>query len=154
MAQPPVARMTKASLFRYLVAVPPACVAVLWTAMLAITAITGRHPVWGQQPENLVEAAVLQDGAAVIRFVEQHQDVNSAATVRAGVGSRNTRTLTPIEAAAATREPEMVQLLFDLGAAPDAVVWQRAFCISDADGVRERLDAHRPAGAVDECAGS
>lgn len=142
------------SRFTYLVAVPPICVAAMWVAMLGVSAITGTHPIWNQRPQNLVEAAILQDGAAVIRFVEQHQDINRPAEVRAGVMSRAARTLTPIEAAAATREPEMVQLLFDLGAAPDAVVWQKAFCISDADGVRERLAAHRPDGAADECAGS
>lgn len=144
--------MTNASIFRYVVALPPACVALAWLAMLGIAAITGRHPIWGQQPQNLVEAAALQDGAAVIRFVEQRQDVNLPAAVRAGVMSRSAQSLTPIEAAAATREAEMVQLILDLGATPDAVVWQRAFCISDADGVRERLAAHRPSGAVDECA--
>jgi Tfp pilus assembly protein PilE len=142
------------SRFTLLVAVPPICVAVLWVAVLATSAITGTHPIWDQQPQNLVEAAILQDGAAVIRFVEQQQDVNRPAEVRAGVMSRNAQTLTPIEAAAATREAEMVQLLFDLGATPDAVVWQKAFCISDADSVRERLAAHRPDGASDECAGS
>jgi Tfp pilus assembly protein PilE len=142
------------SRFTLLVAVPPICVAVLWVAVLATSAITGTHPIWNQQPQNLVEAAILQDGAAVIRFVEQQQDVNRPAEVRAGVMSRNAQTLTPIEAAAATREAEMVQLLFDLGATPDAVVWQKAFCISDADSVRERLAAHRPDGASDECAGS
>ena len=143
-----------ASRFTYLVAAPPICVAAGWIALLGIWAITGTHPIWNQQPQNLVEAAILQDGAAVVRFVEQHQDVNRPAEVRAGVMSRNVRTLTPIEAAAATREAEMVQLIFDLGAAPDAAVWHRAFCISDADSVRERLAAHRPDGASDECAGS
>ena len=100
----------------------------------------------------MAEAAVLQDGAAVIRFVERHEDINRANTIRAGVMSRAPQTLTPIEAGAAAREPEMVQLLIDLGATPDAAVWQRAFCISDADGVREVLAAHRANGAVDACA--
>ena len=142
------------SRFIYLVAAPPIAVAAMWVSLLAVSAITGTHPIWDQKPQNLAEAAILQDGAAVVRFVEQHHDVNGPAEVRAGVMGRTRRTMTPIEAAAATREPEMVQLFFDLGAAPDAVVWQKAFCISDADGVRERLAAHRPDGAVDECAGS
>ena len=142
------------SRLNYLVAAPPICVAAIWVAMLGISAVTGTHPIWNQRPQNLVEAAILQDGAAMIRFVEGHQDIDGPAEVRAGVMGRTQRTMTPLEAAAATREPEMVQLLFDLGAAPDAVVWQKAFCISDADGVRERLAAHRPDGAADECAGS
>lgn len=146
--------MMPSSRFALLVATPPAGVAMLWVLVLALTALTGTHPIWGQQPRNLAEAAALQDGAAVVRFVERHEDVNGPQEIRAGLLSRRSQTLTPIEAAAATREPEMVQLLLDLGAAPDAIVWQRAFCISDADGVRERLAAHRPSGAVDECAGS
>ena len=39
----------------------------------------------------------------------------------------------------------MVQLLLDFGASPDAAVWQRAYCISDADSVRELLEV-APAG--------
>jgi hypothetical protein len=146
--------MTQSSRFALLVAAPPVCVAVLWVSVLAVTAITGTHPIWGQQPRNLAEAAALKDGAAVVRFVEQREDVNRAGEIRAGILSRAPQTLTPIEAAAAAREAEMVRLLLDLGATPDAIVWQRAFCISDAGGVRALLAEHRPSCAVDECAGS
>jgi len=144
--------MTPSTRFTLIVAAPPTGVALLWAAALAFTAITGTHPIWNLTPGNLAEAAILQDGAAVIRFVEQHQNINDMHVVRAGVMSRTPQTMTPIEAAAASREPEMVQLLIDLGATPDAAAWQRAFCISDADGVREVLAAHRPSGAVDACA--
>ena len=51
-----------------------------------------------------------------------------------------------IEAAAAARQREMVQVLLELGAAPDPAVWQRAYCISDADSVRELLRSSRPPG--------
>jgi len=146
--------MTPSSRLSLLVAVPPACVAILWVAVLAVTAVTGQHPIWRLHPRNLAEAAAFKDGAAVVRLVDEREDINRAAEVRAGVIGRRPAMLTPIEAAAATREREMVQLLLDLGASPDAGVWHRAFCISDGDGVRELLTAHRPAGAVDECVGS
>lgn len=145
-----VARVRQ-SWFALLVATPPACAAILWVAFLAITAVTGQHPLWNVQPRNLAEAAALQDGAAVIRLVKQRADVNRPGDVRAGVVLPAEATLTPLEAAAATREREMVQLVLDLGASPDATVWQRAFCISDADGVRDLLAQHRPADARDEC---
>lgn len=139
------------SWFALLVAAPPASAATLWVAVVAITAVTGQHPLWNLQPRNLAEAAALQDGAAVVRLVEQRADINRPGDVRAGMVLPAQATLTPIEAAAATREREMVQLLLDLGASPDATVWHRAFCISDADGVRELLAQHRPSDARDEC---
>ena len=120
--------------------------------MLAVAGITGQHPIWTVQPRNLAEAAAFRDGAAVVRRVEAHEDINRAEEVRARVVLPTAATLTPIEAAAATRERGMVQLLIDLGASLDAEVWQRAFCISDSDEVRELLAANRPSGAKDECA--
>ena len=143
--------MTQPSRLAVLVAIPPICVGVLWVSVLAMTAITGQHPIWRLQPRNVSEAAAFRDGAAVVRFVRRHDDINGTAEVRAGVIGRTPASLTPIEAAAATRERGMVQLLLDLGASPDAVVWRRAFCISDGDGVRELLAEHRPPGARDAC---
>lgn len=144
--------MTSTSRVALLVWLPPLCVAVLWVSVLVITGITGQHPIWTIQPRNLAEAAAFRDGAAVVRRVAAHDDINRAEEVRARVVLPTAAMLTPIEAAAATRERGMVQLLIDLGASLDAAVWQRAFCISDSDEVRELLAAHRPAGTGDECA--
>jgi hypothetical protein len=60
--------------------------------------------------------------------------------------------LTPIEAAALAGHREIVQLLFDLGAAPDAPAWQRAYCGAEEEEVRELLSRYRPPTAVVECA--
>ena len=136
-----------------LVAVPPVLTAVTWISVLAITAVTGTHPIWNLVPRNLAEAAAFRDGGAVIRFVNEGHDINAAGEVRGGVVRDETLVLTPIEAAAAARQREMVQVLLELGAAPDAAVWQRAYCISDADSVRELLESTRPPGAVEDCAG-
>jgi len=150
MAQSPLARLTQSRL-ALLVALPPTCAAVVWAALLVISAVSGRHPLWDLQPRNLAEAAAFRDGAAVVRLLEQREDINRAGDVRAGVVFPEQAVLSPIEAAAASRQREMVQLVLDLGASPDAAVWQRAFCISDADEVRELLAQHRPPGARDEC---
>lgn len=135
-----------------LVSLPPILVFTGWTAMLAIAAVTGHHPIWSLEPRNLPEAVAFRDAAAVVRRIDSGDDPNRAAEVRGGVVLDDTTSLTPIEAAAAARQGEMVQLLLDLGASPDATVWQRAWCISDASAVREVLEAHRPPGATEGCA--
>ena len=125
---------------------------VWWITMLALATLTGRHPIWSLQPRNLPEAVAFRDSAAVVRRVEAGEDPNAAADVRERIILSDAATLTPIEAAAAARQGELVQLVIDLGAAPDAGVWQRAWCISDATSVRDVLSAHRPPGARDDCA--
>jgi len=146
-------RVTASDRLWMLVAVPPALTAVAWISALAITAITGTHPIWTLVPRNLAEAAAFRDGGAVVRLVNEGHDINAAGEVRGGVVKDETLMLTPIEAAAAARQREMVQVLLELGAAPDPAVWQRAYCISDADSVRELLRSTRPPGAVDDCVG-
>lgn len=134
-----------------LVSLPPILAFVGWMAVLAITAVTGHHPIWNLEPRNLPEAVAFRDAAALVRRVERGEDVNRAADVRTLEVLDETVTLTPIEAAAVARQGELVQLLLDLGASPDAVVWQRAWCVSDATSVREALDALRPPGAMEDC---
>jgi hypothetical protein len=135
-----------------LVSLPPILAFTGWLAMLAIAAVTGRHPIWSLEPRNLPEAVAFRDAGESVRRIERGEDPNRAAEVRARVVLDDTASLTPIEAAAATRQGEMVQLLLDLGASPDATVWQRAWCISNASAVREVLAAHRPPGAMEDCA--
>ena len=145
-------RVTAANRLWMIVAAPPILTALVWVGALVLTAITGTHPIWTVTARNVAEAAAFRDGGAVVRFVEAGHDVNEAGEVRGGVVIPKTAVLTPIEAAAAARQREMVQVLLDLGASPDAAVWQRAYCISDADSVRELLASNRPPGAVDDCA--
>jgi hypothetical protein len=135
-----------------LVALPPVLAFVWWIAALAAVTVTGRHPVWSLQPRNLSEAVAFRDPAAVVRRVDAGEDPDAAALVRARIVLPDAATLTPIEAAAAARQGELAQLVLDLGASPDAGVWQRAWCISDATSVRDVLAAHRPPGARDDCA--
>ena len=135
-----------------LVALPPLLAFVWWIAVLAVGTVTGRHPVWSLQPRNLPEAVAFRDAAAVVRRVDAGEDPNAAATVRERIVTSEAAMLTPIEAAAAARQGELVQLVLDLGATPDAAVWQRAWCISDASSVRDLLSTHRPPGTRDDCA--
>ena len=134
-ARPPLARMTPSSRFALLVAPPPARCRVLWMAVLAAHgASPGQHPIWRSAAPQPVRSGRVP-GRRRRRPPRGTRTRTQSPTGR----SRRRRapgrsaTLTPIEAAAATREREMVQLLLDLGASPDATVWQRAFCISDAD---------------------
>ena len=144
--------MTGATGAWLLAAVPPLATALAWIAALMMTAVTGTHPIWTLTPRNLAEAAAFRDGGAVVRFVQAGGDINEAGEVRGGVIRSEAAVMTPVEAAAAARQREMLQVLLDLGATPDAHVWQRAYCISDADSVRELLEANRPPGAADDCA--
>ena len=145
-------RVTVTNRLWLIVAVPPTVTALAWVGALALTALTGTHPIWTVTARNLAEAAAFRDGGAVIRFIEAGADINQAGEVRGGIVVPNTAMLTPVEAAAAAREREMLQVLFDLGASPDAAVWHRAYCISDADSVRNLLESNRPTGAVEGCA--
>lgn len=134
-----------------LVALPPIVVAVAWLLVLVSWWTTGQHPIWNMAPRNVAEAAALRDGAAVVRRVGRGENPNDSGEIRPGILAQKALTLRPLEAAAAAREREMVELLLDLGAIFDGPLWQRAWCISDASSVREVLEAHRVPGASDNC---
>ena len=144
-------RLTRLDPLVALVATPPILVAIAWLAVLTIASVTGGHPIWNLQPRNLVEAVAFRDAGAVVRRVDAGEDPNRPGEVRPRVIFPESTMLTPIEAAAASRQAEMIQLLLDLGASLDANVWQLAWCISDEPEVRSVLGLHRPAGTVDDC---
>lgn len=87
----------------------------------------------------------------MVRRIDAGEDPNRPGELRAGILSPTASTLVPIEAAAASRETGIVQLLLDLGASPNADAWQRAWCVSDAPDVRDLLASHRPEDALEEC---
>ena len=151
MARAALARLTASPGLALLVAAPAIAVVIVWAGLLVVTIATGVHPIWHLQPRNLAEATALRDGAAVIRRVEAGEDLNIRGEVREGLMNSEAATLTPIEAAALSGQPEMVQLLLDLGAMPDVEAWHHAFCEADDDNVRALLAPHRPAGAPDAC---
>jgi hypothetical protein len=128
--------------------VPPVLTFVAWLVMLSVAGITGRHPIWNVAPKNLAEAAAFRDPVAVVRYANRGEAIDRAAPVRNGIVGTADANLTPIEAAAAAQDATMVHMLFSLGAAPDARVWQRAWCSSDTPEVREALERKRPAGST------
>lgn len=152
MARQNMDRLKKLDPFSTLVALPPVLGVIAWLVALVLTGATGTHPVWDLQPRNLAEAAAFRDSGSLVRLVNAGENPNRPAEVRGGVVLPASAMLVPIEAAAASREITIVQLLFDLGASPDAEAWHRAWCVSDEPGVRSLLAAHRPEGALEECA--
>lgn len=143
--------MIASSRLALVVAAPPVSVALLWVTVLAIAGITGQHPIWSLVPRNLTEAVIFRDRAAVVRLLNRREDINREAEIRRGAGRFGGTAITPLEAAVESREREMVELVFALGATPSPAVWQRAFCLADSDTVRTLLSAHRPAGSAEEC---
>jgi hypothetical protein len=123
----------------------------LWVALVAVSWTTGRHPVWNAVPGNLAEAAALRDAAAIVRFVDAGADPNRLDRLRRGLLPDGITEATPLEAAAAARERELMRLLLELGATFDARLWQRTWCISDDLAVRELLAQHRPPAADAAC---
>jgi hypothetical protein len=148
MGEPPVDRLTLA-----LVSAPPICSVAVWLGLLATTAVTGTHPLWNVEARNLSEAAAFGDAGTVVRLAARGADPNRAAEIRGGIISDQPAVLAPIEAAAASRQREMVQLLLDVGATiDDPDLWQRAWCIAGDSTARELLSERQPAGGVAPCA--
>ena len=143
-------RVTLTRVAIVLVSAPVVAMACAWLAVLALAG-TGPHPIWSLDAQNLAEAAAFRDGGALVRFVEAGEDPRQPGVVRPGVIADEAMTLTPIDAAAIAKRPEIVQLLFDLGLSLDAASWTQAWCLATDRGVRAVLQAHRPDGAVDGC---
>jgi hypothetical protein len=144
-------RLNRLNPFVALVAAPPVLVTLAWLGVLAMTVLSGHHPIWDLEARNLAESAAFRDAGAVVRLIDAGEDPNDPGELRAGIVSPAASTTVPIEAAAASREAGMVQLLLDSGASPNASSWQRAWCISKAQDVRDLLALHRPEGAVGKC---
>ena len=151
MARPALARLTASSRLPLLVAMPAIVTVIGWAGFLIAAAATGRHPIWNFEPASLAEAAVLRDSAAVVRRVAAGENLNARSDIREGFVASDATALTPIEAAALSGDVALVQLILDLGAAPDADTWRHAFCEAGAANIRELLAEHRPPGARDDC---
>jgi hypothetical protein len=152
MASQNMAQLNKLDPIVATVAIPPILGAIAWLVVLAMTGISGSHPIWDLQPRNLAEAVAFRDAGGVVRRVAAGEDPNRPGEVRSGVIGRAPITLAPIVVAADIREAGMVQLLLDLGASPGADTWQLAWCTSDDPDARNLLSLHRPEGALEECA--
>ena len=88
--------------------------------MLLTASRTGTHPIWNVEPQSLAEAAALRDGPAIVRYIERGADPDQPGDVRAGIVSDEPRTMTPLQAAIASRDRDIVQLVRDEGAQDSA----------------------------------
>lgn len=98
----------------------PAALLALARVVFLLLAIGGLHPFWMWEPLNLAEAAALRDRGEVSRLLAEGSDPNAVYLVRRGYVRSFPVKMTPIAAAKAARRDEIVQLLVDGGATPEA----------------------------------
>jgi hypothetical protein len=99
--------------------IPPALLAVARVVFLVL-AVWDVHPFWVSEPLNLSEAAALRDRGEVARLLARGADPNASYRVRRGYVRDYPMQMTPMAAAIAARRDEIVQLLLDGGATPQA----------------------------------
>lgn len=135
------------------VLVMPGCLLAVASVVALTMAAFGHHPMWPHQPTNLAEAAGVREEAEVARLLEQGHDPNARYPIRPGLIFDHPTRLTPLEAAVANDDSEMVRRLLAQGAGMDAALWTHLRCIAGGDDVPSTLDQYRPAGALPRCDG-
>lgn len=131
----------------------PGCLLAAASVVALTMAVFGRHPMWPHQAFNLAEAAAVRDEAEVVRLIEQGEDPNTRYAVQPGLLFDAPISLTPLEAAVAADDAEMIRRLLTNGASMDAVLWTHLRCIADGDDAPSMLDRYQPAGALLRCDG-
>ena len=126
------------------------------TAALAVALVLaafGRHPMWPDEPVNLTlsEAAAVRDSGEIVRLVERGENPDAARNVRPGLLLDVAVRLTPIEAAVASRDPQIVRVVLANGAALDGSLWNRLQCLTESQEMTALLDQLRPADVVMRC---
>ena len=125
---------------------PCALLAAAWMTAIVFAA-AGRDPIWQFEPRNPAEAAATRDGGAIVRMKWAGASLDQPYDVRPEILWRESRRVPALVAAAAAQRTEIIELLIDLGAAPDAATWNAAWCASEDDRVREALAMRRPSGS-------
>jgi hypothetical protein len=120
------------------------------TAMLVIAVVAG-HPMWPDQALNLSEAAAVRDSAEVVRQIEAGEDPNASREIRAGFLGDGPVRMTPLEAAVAAGDAEVVGRVLEKGANLDAEQWNRLRCQARDEEVAALLDSRLPPGATAGC---
>ena len=126
----------------------PGCLLASASVTALTLAIFDRHPMWPHQEFNLAEAAGVRDEAEVARLIENGADPNMRYPVRPMFIFDDPVSLTPLEAAIAANDPQILSQLLMSGATMDARLWTYLRCIADGDRVSPLLDQYRPEGAT------
>jgi len=132
----------------------PGCVAALASAVALAITIVDEPPMWPHEPVNLAEAAGVHDESEVVRLIEGGENPNARYPVRAGLIFGRAMSLTPLEAAVANEDPDMVVRLVAKGAAMDGPIWAHLRCAAEGDTIRAALEQLRPPGASPGCDGA
>jgi hypothetical protein len=91
----------------------PGCLLAAASAVALMLAAFGHHPMWPHQPTNLAEAAGVRDEAEVARLIEDGENPNVRYPIRPGLIFDVPTRLTPLEAAVAADDAQMVTRLLD-----------------------------------------
>lgn len=130
----------------------PGCALGAGLAVALVCAAVGRSPIWPDHRLTLSEAVVAGADADIVRLLGDGTDPNAAYDVRPGLLADRTVRVTPLEAAALSREAGAMERLLGIGALIDSSMWNRLRCLAGPDeGVVGVLERHRPAGAVMRC---
>jgi hypothetical protein len=131
----------------------PGCLVAMASAGALVLTVVDEPPMWPHEQVNLAEAAGVRDEPEVVRLIERGEDPSARYPVRAGLIFGRAMALTPLEAAVANEDPEMVVRLVAKGAALDAQIWAYLRCAAEGDTIRAALDQLRPSGASPGCDG-
>ena len=84
-------------------------------------AVFGRDPIWAPMPMTLSEAAASGNAGEVARLLAEGHDPNGQYAVQAGLLTRGTVVVTPLEAADRTGRSEIAALIIRAGGNRDVI---------------------------------
>lgn len=129
----------------------PGCLLAVATTVALAMASCGRHPLWSQEPMSLSEAASVRDEGEVARLIEDGADYDVRYRVRAGLVFGTATWLTPLEAAIAADDPQIVRALVGYGPPLNAERWTYLRCIAGGNEVPPLLDSLRGSDVQPDC---
>jgi hypothetical protein len=135
---------------------PAARTQVFWPAVLVVAPLAmafglsliviagwavGVHPFWPEPEVTLSEAAATRDAGELYRLlVYERRDPNRTWPVRAGMLADAEQQVMPLDVAVASGRPEIVRILLEHGARPDAAGRAALICRAATVGQPEVVD--------------
>jgi hypothetical protein len=114
-------------------------------AGVVAASLAGFNPLWRETRLTLAEATAIRDRGMALKLVWDGADPNAAQYVRPRIIRQQAMTVTPLEAAVATRELYMVEFLLEHGARIDERQRAVLLCLAaneEADSIVEFLKDH------------